>query len=399
MDRVSQYRLDAEHIYVSLLLLLLNQGRLELDVGWLVRMRLWDSIGNYLNVRQQVLELSPQSGLAIEYEVAQALLAYLQAVKQRQNYHALGVGLNILADKQKELNLQPRTVQMINAWWLSAANIRFEQRPFCPVDRSSPFQYAARLSESRCFERKSRTCGSAPCLLTSDWPLRQQSYCCERSASVQMSPCCSGTASTWPAYSERLRQYDHALVQAMRQEGVILKPETQRELWQLQQMLEIAAEDVMMPEEIRSMRQVNYTRLWRLLKANQWAQANLETQRLMLEAAERQDYGWLSLLDLQTFPCVDLHTMDFLWMKFSNGRFSLSVQRQIWWRYREIERFAEKVDWLRGKAWITPTQLDCSARARPGHLPALPLTVTDGFRANYMEALMQRLDQCPMSAA
>lgn len=330
MHRESLYRQDVEHVYVSLLLPFLNQDRLDLDIGWLVRTRLWSPLGNQLNNRQQALGLSLQEGLAIEYAVSQALLAYLWEVKQVQTYQLPVVGLDLLQYKQKVLGLQPETARLINTWLLPDAQRK---------------ELLAQSADQDC-----------------------------------------------------LRQYDYALVSAMGRESLPLKTETQRELQRLQIMLGVATEDVMRPEEIRSARQVDYTRLWRLLKAKQWRQADDETQRLVLQASGRQDYGWLSLLDLQIFPCVDLHTIDFLWMKFSDGRFGFNRQRQIWRRSQGMQQFAQNVGWFKDNAWISSAQLDCSPAAQPGQFPALPLMVADSYRANYMETLMQRLDECPMMA-
>ncbi|WP_369797124.1 GUN4 domain-containing protein [Kamptonema formosum] len=70
---------------------------------------------------------------------------------------------------------------------------------------------------------------------------------------------------------------------------------------------------------LASDRGIDYSHLHKLLKANKWKEADIETRRLVLKAG----YPW------QSFPCTDLQTLDQLWVKYSNGRFWFSVQKRI----------------------------------------------------------------------
>ena len=74
---------------------------------------------------------------------------------------------------------------------------------------------------------------------------------------------------------------------------------------------------------------VDYTRLRDLLAAGQWKEAEGETKKVMLKAAGREKEGLLDRESSEKFPIVDLRTIDQLWVKFSKGRFGLSVQKQI----------------------------------------------------------------------
>ncbi|MGB3203355.1 MAG: serine/threonine-protein kinase, partial [Crinalium sp.] len=65
---------------------------------------------------------------------------------------------------------------------------------------------------------------------------------------------------------------------------------------------------------------INYSKLRDLLAIGKWREADLETRALMLKAAHRSKEGWLRLADFNKFPIHDIHTINQLWSKYSNGR-------------------------------------------------------------------------------
>ncbi|HEY9874091.1 MAG TPA: serine/threonine-protein kinase [Candidatus Obscuribacterales bacterium] len=67
---------------------------------------------------------------------------------------------------------------------------------------------------------------------------------------------------------------------------------------------------------------INYSNLRNLLAAGNWKEADAETLNLILEAAGRKNFGWLTGEDGKKFPRKDLRTINELWAKYSNGRFS-----------------------------------------------------------------------------
>ena len=75
---------------------------------------------------------------------------------------------------------------------------------------------------------------------------------------------------------------------------------------------------------------VTFQKLDALLKAGEWLEADLETWNLMLKLTKRQQEGWLRIEDVKNFPRQKLRKMDQLWVKYSNGKFGFSVQKQIW---------------------------------------------------------------------
>ncbi len=107
-------------------------------------------------------------------------------------------------------------------------------------------------------------------------------------------------------------------------------------------------------DDLKSERGVDYTRLQRLLQQQRWKDADEETARRMLEAVKRQEEGWWRVEDVKNFPRTDLRTMDRLWVKYSQGKFCWSVQKQIWLdlggKLGEYERdtwykFVDRVGW------------------------------------------------------
>ncbi|OBU74841.1 GUN4 domain-containing protein [Cylindrospermopsis raciborskii] len=45
----------------------------------------------------------------------------------------------------------------------------------------------------------------------------------------------------------------------------------------------------------------------------------------MLAVANRQSEGWLREEDAEKIPCKELRTIDNLWLKYSQGKFGISV--------------------------------------------------------------------------
>ncbi|MGK7914978.1 MAG: caspase family protein, partial [Prochloraceae cyanobacterium] len=75
---------------------------------------------------------------------------------------------------------------------------------------------------------------------------------------------------------------------------------------------------------------IDYSRLSDLLTASKWKEADQETTDRMLQAAGREQEGWLNLEALNKFSCEDLRIIDQLWLDASQGKFGFSVQKEIW---------------------------------------------------------------------
>lgn len=114
---------------------------------------------------------------------------------------------------------------------------------------------------------------------------------------------------------------------------------------------------------------VDYTNLQRLLAAGKWQQADEETWARMCEALEKSPRSYLQSSDIEKFPCEDLQTINQLWLKYSQGRFGFSVQKQI---YDSVEqdfgKFCNTIGWRPYKHFSS--YLLFSDSALRGHLPS-----------------------------
>ncbi|NER02310.1 MAG: GUN4 domain-containing protein [Okeania sp. SIO3C4] len=123
---------------------------------------------------------------------------------------------------------------------------------------------------------------------------------------------------------------------------------------------------------------VDYTKLRNLLAAGKWGEADRETHSVMTKVVTKVmgelPTGIIEIPYMESFPCEDLATMDKLWVKYSDGKFGFSVQKQIYQslggmkkynndkvRYsqegrkyhKEVWRaFISKVGWSHGRGYV-----------------------------------------------
>ncbi|MBO1349306.1 MAG: GUN4 domain-containing protein, partial [Hormoscilla sp. GUM202] len=122
-----------------------------------------------------------------------------------------------------------------------------------------------------------------------------------------------------------------------------------------------------------------YHKLQDLLAAGEWKEADRETALVMQQVAGREEKGWLSIEALEKFPCEDLHAIDKLWVKYSDGRFGFSVQKRIWLEeggkvdYETERRLGDRVGWRVKEWWLDYENLTLGLAAPTGHLPAWAL--------------------------
>ena len=126
----------------------------------------------------------------------------------------------------------------------------------------------------------------------------------------------------------------------------------------------------------------DYTKLEQLLAAGKWEEADGETTKKMLEVMGREKEGWPRPEDVENFSCPDLRAIDRLWIKYSEGRFSFSVQKRIYQSLGGTKEFNNEVWEAYGKAigwkqkkkgaeeiWLWRFQLTFNTNALWGHLP------------------------------
>jgi hypothetical protein len=138
---------------------------------------------------------------------------------------------------------------------------------------------------------------------------------------------------------------------------------------------------------------VIFQKLEALLKAGKWRDADLETWNLMLKLTKREQDGWLRVEDVKNFPRQELRKMDQLWVKYSNGKFGFSVQKQIWLElggkldgkadWDTFEFLGDHVGW-RNPEWEVDSydSYTFSTNALSGHLPGFAgrnVEVAEGY--------------------
>jgi hypothetical protein len=126
-----------------------------------------------------------------------------------------------------------------------------------------------------------------------------------------------------------------------------------------------------------------YEQLEAYLKAKDWEKADQETEKLMLSAVGKEPGQWLEPDDIRNFPCDELLAIDRLWVKYSNGLYGFSVQKQIYvecggildFSYPSGENwveFCDRIAWKSAGNWVSHQQFfkDYFMRAK-GHLPSI----------------------------
>ncbi|HEY9666635.1 MAG TPA: serine/threonine-protein kinase [Coleofasciculaceae cyanobacterium] len=149
-------------------------------------------------------------------------------------------------------------------------------------------------------------------------------------------------------------------------------------------------------DELSSSAGIDYRTLRNLLATEKWKEADRETLSIMLKVSNREKEGWLREKDLAKFPCKDLHTIDQLWVRYSNGRFGFSVQKRILHECgKKYQLFSAHVGWRSGELWLSYDGFVFTLKARQGHLPsAASPKVCVVFGASGGCSLFSRIEAC-----
>ena len=199
-------------------------------------------------------------------------------------------------------------------------------------------------------------------------------------------------------FQQSLQEYEEALADALEDEPV-LSDGAWEILKRYQQSLKLRDEDVApihdrldtgyrvstssppvsTEDDLSSEKGVDYTKLRDLLKAGNWKEADYETYLVMIQAVGKKENDYFEPDELLNFPCTDLRTIDRLWVKYSNGRFGFSVQKEIYLScggkadggyYQEAwDKFGDRVGWKVENDWIAYSNVTFSTFAPEGHLP------------------------------
>ncbi len=99
----------------------------------------------------------------------------------------------------------------------------------------------------------------------------------------------------------------------------------------------------------------------------------------MLAVANRESEGYLTKRNAEKFPCKELRSIDKLWLKYSGGKFGISVQQQIYQSLGGTKEFnsdvwesmGDRVGWRQGVQWLAYSDFNFSQTAPSGHLPGV----------------------------
>ncbi|MBD2392514.1 GUN4 domain-containing protein [Aphanizomenon flos-aquae NRERC-008] len=100
----------------------------------------------------------------------------------------------------------------------------------------------------------------------------------------------------------------------------------------------------------------------------------------MLKISERENVCWLDDGDIRKFPRYDLHIINQLWVKYSDGKFGFSIQKQILQNHKQ---FTARCGWIENIATnelIKYEDYNFTLDANRGHLPSTPRIVGLGLR-------------------
>ncbi|MCG8368048.1 MAG: GUN4 domain-containing protein [Pseudanabaenales cyanobacterium] len=148
----------------------------------------------------------------------------------------------------------------------------------------------------------------------------------------------------------------------------------------LQELPKTKRIDPTLETQLRALKQTvqtsRYQKLEAHLKNGRWREADNETYRLMITTVGKEEGQLFDSEDLLNFPCEELLTIDGLWVRYSNGKFGFSVQKDIYMQCGSIpdrkyhekawEEFCEAIEWKKGGIW----SVNYDASTPRGHLPA-----------------------------
>ncbi len=142
------------------------------------------------------------------------------------------------------------------------------------------------------------------------------------------------------------------ILEALRQEAIDLAYIIQQDTTK---RLDLTADELAAFEQLTpQVKTSRYATLEQLLQTQQWRKADQETYRLMITTVGKEDGQWLNVNDFKIFPCKDLQMLDHLWVKYSDGKWGFSVQKQIWEECGSptdhdgfVDKFCDLIGWVR----------------------------------------------------
>jgi GUN4-like len=149
---------------------------------------------------------------------------------------------------------------------------------------------------------------------------------------------------------------------------------------------------------VTSKQDLDYERLQELMKAGEWAEANLLTSRILLTIGKGYDQGYVTTDQIAKMSCTELKTVDDLWRYYTGGRSGLSTQANVWRKIQDgspkaMQKFEARVGWQKGVLNPDPKV------AQIGHMPLRPSGnggSPDAEGGGWIQAMPERLATCGM---
>ena len=123
----------------------------------------------------------------------------------------------------------------------------------------------------------------------------------------------------------------------------------------------------------------DYTELENLLEQGNWKEADKETEKIMLKVANREQEVWIDANAIESFSCADLRQIDQLWVKYSDGKFGVSRQKEIYLetgnplgKFQEstYNQFGDRIGWRKNGNWLNYSDLILDENAPRGQFPS-----------------------------
>jgi hypothetical protein len=132
---------------------------------------------------------------------------------------------------------------------------------------------------------------------------------------------------------------------------------------------------------LSSERGINYASLQDFLKNSEWEKADEETSLIFGKICGLSESNYIDGESMSQLPCTDLQTIDSLWLHYSNCRFGLTVQSQLFQASKENgSLFCEWVGWCKKGVCIRKSEITYDALTAPvGHLPSAYLPIVDDY--------------------
>jgi hypothetical protein len=124
---------------------------------------------------------------------------------------------------------------------------------------------------------------------------------------------------------------------------------------------------------LQSAQAIDYSSLQNLLIQQDFQAADRLTLEKLCELAGDAaiQRKWIYFTEVESFPTVDLQTINLLWRVYSDGKFGYSVQRELWLGTgKNWDKLWPMIGWKSGNNWTRyPQEFTWDLSAPKGHLP------------------------------